>query len=77
MKVLGQRLKDLRKQKKVGQKEVAELLGVSLRSYQFYESGEYDPSLPNLVVLADYFQVSTDYLLGRSDEPGYEKDRGR
>ena len=47
MKVLGQRLKDLRKQKKVGQKEVAELLGVSLRSYQFYESGEYDPSLPN------------------------------
>ena len=76
MKILGQRLKDLRKQKKVGQKEVAELLGVSLRSYQFYESGEYDPSLPNLVVLADYFQVSTDYLLGRSDEPGYEKDRG-
>ena len=76
MKVLGQRLKDLRKQKKVGQNEVAELLGVSLRSYQFYESGEYDPSLPNLVVLADYFQVSTDYLLGRSDEPGYEKDRG-
>ena len=73
MKVLGQRLKDLRKQKKVGQKEVAELLGVSLRSYQFYESGEYDPSLPNLVVLADYFQVSTDYLLGRSDEPGYKK----
>ena len=66
----------MRKQKKVGQKEVAELLGVSLRSYQFYESGEYDPSLPNLVVLADYFQVSTDYLLGRSDEPGYEKDRG-
>ena len=76
MKALGQRLKDLRKHKKVGQKEVAELLGVSLRSYQFYESGEYDPSLPNLVVLADYFQVSTDYLLGRSDEPGYEKDRG-
>ena len=76
MKALGQRLKDLRKQKKVGQKEVAELLGVSLRSYQFYESGEYDPSLPNLVVLADYFKVSTDYLLGRSDEPGYEKDRG-
>ena len=69
MKILGQRLKDLRKQKKVGQKEVAELLGVSLRSYQFYESGEYDPSLPNLVILADYFQVSTDYLLGRSDEP--------
>ena len=76
MKALGQRLKDLRKQKKVGQKEVAELLGVSLRSYQFYESGEYDPSLPNLVVLADYFQVSTDYLQGRGDVPGYAEDRG-
>ena len=76
MKILGQRLKDLRKQKKVGQKEVAELLGLSLRTYQFYESGAYDPSLPNLIVLADYFQVSTDYLLGRTDEPGCVKDRG-
>ena len=76
MKILGQRLKELRKQKQAGQKEVAELLGVSLRSYQFYESGEYDPSLLNLIALADYFQVSTDYLLGRTDEPDCTKDRG-
>ena len=69
-------MKALRKERKVSQKELAEYLGISIRGYQFYESGAYDPSLPNLIVLADYFQVSTDYLLGRSDEPGYEKDRG-
>ena len=76
MNILGQRLKELRKLRRVGQKEMAELLGLSLRTYQFYESGAYDPSLPNLMVLADYFQVSTDYLLGRTDEPGCVKDRG-
>ena len=70
MEILGQRLKELRKQKRVGQKEMADLLELSLRSYQFYESGDYDPSLPNLVRLADFFQVSTDYLLGRADGPG-------
>ena len=76
MQILGQRLKALRKQLQAGQKEIAELLGLSLRSYQFYESGAYDPSLPNLILLADYFQVSTDYLLGRTDDPGHGKNRG-
>ena len=45
------------------------MLGISLRAYQFYESGAYDPALPNLIALADYFQVSIDYLVGRSDTP--------
>ena len=69
MEILGQRLKALRKQKRMGQKEVAGWMGLALRTYQFYESGEHDPSLLNLVRLADYFQVSTDYLLGRTDRP--------
>ena len=69
MKELGIRLKELRKVRGVGQKVVAEQLGVSLRSYQFYEDGTYDPNLPNLIALADYFQVSLDYLVGRSDTP--------
>ena len=69
MKILGERLRKLRKDRKVLQQTMADELGVSLRSYQFYESGEYDPSLPNLIALADYFQVSIDYLVGRSDEP--------
>ena len=69
MKKLGTRLKELRKARGVGQKAVAEWLGVSLRAYQFYEDGTYDPNLPNLIALADYFQVSLDYLVGRSDAP--------
>ena len=69
MQCVGERLKALRKEKGKKQREMAELLGLSLRTYQFYESGDYDPNLPNLVRLADYFQVSTDYLLGRTDRP--------
>ena len=69
MEILGERLRKLRKDRKVLQQTMADELGVSLRSYQFYESGGYDPSLPNLIALADYFQVSIDYLVGRSDEP--------
>lgn len=69
MEILGERLRKLRKGRKILQQAMADELGVSLRSYQFYESGEYDPNLPNLIALADYFQVSIDYLVGRSDEP--------
>ena len=67
MKILGQRLKDLRKQKKVGQKEVAELLGLSLRTYQFYESGDNEPNIKTLTALADFYGVTIDYLVGHSD----------
>ena len=69
MKELGSRLKELRKSRNIGQKTLADMLGISLRAYQFYESGAYDPALPNLIALADYFQVSIDYLVGRSDTP--------
>jgi transcriptional regulator with XRE-family HTH domain len=39
------------------------------RNYQRYEKGEVDPPSSKLVVLANYFGVSTDYLLGRTDTP--------
>ena len=43
-------------------------MGLSERAYQHYELGEKEPSLGNIVKLADFFEVSADYLLGRSDE---------
>lgn len=46
-----------------------EYLGISTRAYQYYESGERYPDFEGLLALADYFQVSIDYLVGRSDEP--------
>ena len=51
------------------QKQVAEGSGISLRTYQRYENGEREPSASTLVALADFFNVSTDYLLGRTNNP--------
>ena len=76
MENFSSRLKAIRTERRVYQREVAEALGISVRAYQTYESGECEPSIANLIALADYFQVSTDYLLGRTDEPDCTKDRG-
>ena len=62
------RMKELRKEKKIKQIDMAKFLGVSLRSYQYYESAEHYPDLPGVVKLADYFDVSMDYLTGRTDQ---------
>jgi len=63
------RLKSLRTSKRKYQKDMALFLGISLRAYQLYESGDGYPSVPGLISLADYFNVSLDYLVGRSDDP--------
>lgn len=66
---LAERLKELRKEKGVTQTQVADYLGLKLRAYQYYESGEHRPEYEKLMALADFFEVTTDYLLGRTDEP--------
>lgn len=68
MEIFAQRIKELRKERKKTQSEMAQYLGVVLRAYQFYESATNYPNIPGLIKLADYFGVTTDYLLGRSDE---------
>lgn len=70
MEIFAQRIKELRKERKKTQSEMAALLGIKLRAYQYYESATYYPEIPNLIKLADFFEVSTDYLLGRSNERG-------
>ncbi len=64
----GERLKNLRQQKKVSQKELAAYLGISVRGYQFYESEVNEPNIKMLVALADFYGVSIDYLVGRTDQ---------
>lgn len=64
---LGERLKMLRREKHMTQSQVAELLNQSLRAYQYYESCEHIPEFPNLVLLADFYDVSMDYMIGRSE----------
>lgn len=51
------------------QKEVAAYLNLTERSYQHYEGGTRRPNYEILVKLADHLDVTTDYLLGRTDEP--------
>jgi len=58
-------LKKIRKEKKLTQLDVATALGITVRQYQRYESGEQTTTLENLIALADFFDVSLDYLVGR------------
>ncbi len=61
------RLKALRKERKINQHEIAQHLGLSDSGYRCYEQGKGYPEVPRLCALADYFDVSLDYLMGRSD----------
>ena len=62
------RLKQIRKANKKKQSDVAEYLEIKTRSYQAYEGGEREPGIPKLIALANFFDVTLDYLLGRTDE---------
>ena len=69
MATIGEQLKELRKARKILQKDIAMFLNIPLRTYQSYEYGEAEPNLDSVAKLADFFDVSTDYLLGCSDNP--------
>ena len=66
----SERLKELRTSRRLYQRDLAELLGISIRGYQCYETGEHEPGVKKLIALADYYNVSIDYLVGRTDDPG-------
>ncbi|APM41354.1 helix-turn-helix domain-containing protein [Clostridium kluyveri] len=66
--MFGDRLKELREEKELTQDELGRMLGVSRQSISSYESQDIEPSINNLVKLADIFNVSLDYLLCRTKE---------
>ena len=68
MSTFSNRLKALRCEQGLTQREMAELCGLKLRGYQQYEYAETYPTVPGLLFLADYFNVSLDYLMGRTDQ---------
>lgn len=68
LKILGERLRLLRKERRMRQVDMAELLGITQAHYQRIEKGKINIPTLTLCTLADYFGVSTDYLLGRSEE---------
>ena len=63
------RLKELRKQRKISQLKLAMDLSLSQNSISRYETGERQADYNTLIRIADYFDVSIDYLLGRTDNP--------
>ena len=62
------RLRDLREDHDKTQQDIADVLGTSQTMYARYERGANELPLRHLLTLADYYGVSTDYLLGRSDK---------
>lgn len=65
---LSERLRSLRKERALTQTDAAKAVGISLKSYCRYESGEREPDASTLARMADFYAVTADYLLGRSDE---------
>ena len=64
--MLGKRMRALRKMRKIGLEEFANAIGVSKQSLSNWENGNIIPSVEKLVRIADFFQVTTDFLLGRN-----------
>lgn len=61
---IGQRLTKLREEHKLGQKEVASILGMSDSGYSCYENDIRLPTTKNIIILAKYYDVTSDYILG-------------
>lgn len=66
MECFGELLAELRKDKKLSQKELADLFHLSASTISSYETGVHSPHVEQLVNFANFFNVSTDYLLGRT-----------
>ena len=62
-----ERLQSLRERRRISRKVLSELCGLSSDTVRRYERGESEPTMHSLVAIAEYFEVSVDYLVGRSE----------
>lgn len=69
MEIVAKRLRQLREGMNLSQTQIGKLMGVPQSSIYRYEYGQSSPSFENMVKFADYFDVSLDYLFGRTDNP--------
>ena len=67
------RLKELRKSRGISQLKLAMDLNTNQNTISRYETGAREPGISDLIKLADYFDVSIDYLVGRTNDPNYRK----
>lgn len=69
LEIFAQRVKEQRKKRRLSQAELGEVLGLTHKSISTIESGLRGTTIEKLILLAKFFDVSTDYLLGLKDEP--------
>ena len=70
----GERLRELRKRRGYTQQQMSKIMDLGLATYGTYETGRYIPDANTIAFLADFFNVSADYLLGLTDSPISEND---
>ena len=69
MKIVGERMKKLREEAGISQNKLAKLIGIQQSSLNRYESGFSNPTPETLLWFGDFFDVSMDYIYGRTDKP--------
>ncbi|WP_242315416.1 helix-turn-helix transcriptional regulator [Bacillus cereus group sp. BfR-BA-01355] len=67
--MIGEIIKKLRKEKKITQEQLGDAIGVSKMAISYFEKEKKAPGRETLQKIADFFNTTTDYLLGRSDDP--------
>ena len=67
MSTFSARLQQVRQERGFSRKEIAEILQVTPRAYQYYEEGKREPDYDKLILLARHLNISADYLLGLTD----------
>ncbi|EJP83802.1 MULTISPECIES: helix-turn-helix domain-containing protein [Bacillus] len=67
--MIGEIIKKLRKERNITQEQLGNAIGVSKMAISYFEKGKKAPGRETLEKIADYFNITTDFLLGRSDDP--------
>ena len=67
MRKIGEALKYQREQANLSQLKLAEATGISQQKISYYESGKHSPSIDDCIILADFYEISLDELVGRKD----------
>jgi len=65
--ILSERIKELRQESNLSQSALAKIIGVSQKAIDYWERGVNEPKASYIIKMADFFDVSTDYLLGREN----------
>ncbi|MBQ3355936.1 MAG: helix-turn-helix transcriptional regulator [Oscillospiraceae bacterium] len=72
-----ERMRSLREDRDLSQAQIGKLLNKSQQGYSHIESGRAELKIEDLIKLCDFYNVSADYLIGRTEQPGARKDRKR